>query len=261
MGVDSHSYGQGWRWWMVSWGWPSEVPELSVESRQINLSWAMGVDSHSYGQGWRWWMVCMRDKASGGWSHAGRCRSTCRVRGDTLMTPDHIVVRSFGYGPAGIGRSSGKGLSMGLREKVPINCPCSRLAALHGALRTQLLFLNKQPLTAYPGCEIPGRSGFAFNNSKDLRGWSQSGRVWVAGLLGGGSEDKPSVQLFVVENCSGRETVSDTPFRWHLRSQASFSCELCCVCLHWRSRPSFTRQAHAPSWQQQRDATAWPTFE
>ena len=28
-------------------------------------------------------------------------------------------------------------------------------------------------------------------------GWSQSGRVRVAGLQDGGSEDKPSVQLFV----------------------------------------------------------------
>ena len=32
-------------------------------------------------------------------------------------------------------------------------------------------------------------------------GWSQSGRVRVAGSLGGGSEDKPSVQWFVVKNC------------------------------------------------------------
>ena len=34
-------------------------------------------------------------------------------------------------------------------------------------------------------CEIPGMSGFAFHsshNSKDLRGWRQSRRVWVAGL-------------------------------------------------------------------------------
>ena len=33
-------------------------------------------------------------------------------------------------------------------------------------------------------------------------GWSQSGRVRVTGLQGGGFEDKPSVQLFVVEDCS-----------------------------------------------------------
>ena len=34
-------------------------------------------------------------------------------------------------------------------------------------------------------------------------GWLHSGRVWVDGLLGGGPENKPSVQLFVVEDCLG----------------------------------------------------------
>ena len=61
-------------------------------------------------------------------------------------------------------------------------------------------------LVNYPGCEIPGRSAFAFHTShisNPLRGWSQSGRVLVAGLHGGGSEGKPPVQLFVVEDCSG----------------------------------------------------------
>ena len=55
-----------------------------------------------------------------------------------------------------------------------------------------------------PDCEIPERSGFAFHNShysKVLRRWLQSGRVQVAGWQGGGSEDNPSVQLFVVEDC------------------------------------------------------------
>ena len=44
---------------------------------------------------------------------------------------------------------------------------------------------------------------FVFHNSKALRGSSQSVRVRVAGLQGGESEDKPLVQLFVVEDCSG----------------------------------------------------------
>ena len=53
-------------------------------------------------------MVCMWDKANGGSSYVGRCRSTSRVRGDTLMTPDHTAVqmRSYGLVRAGIGRSS-----------------------------------------------------------------------------------------------------------------------------------------------------------
>ena len=52
-----------------------------------------------------------------------------------------------------------------------------------------------------PVREIHKRSGFAFNSSKALRGWSQSDRVRVAGFQGGGSEDKPSLLLFVVEEC------------------------------------------------------------
>ena len=39
-----------------------------------------------------------------------------------------------------------------------------------------------------PGCEIPGRPGFAFYssyNSNALMGYSQSGRVWIAGMQGG----------------------------------------------------------------------------
>ena len=36
-----------------------------------------------------------------------------------------------------------------------------------------------------------------------LRGWSQSVRAQIAGLLDGGSVNKPSMQLFVVQDCSG----------------------------------------------------------
>ena len=57
-----------------------------------------------------------------------------------------------------------------------------------------------------PGCEIPGRSCFVFNSShksKTLRGvgHNQVGYGY-GGSRGGGSEDKLSVQLFVVEDCS-----------------------------------------------------------
>ena len=32
-------------------------------------------------------------QSQGGWLHVGRCQSTSRVRGDTLMTPDHTAVQ------------------------------------------------------------------------------------------------------------------------------------------------------------------------
>ena len=65
----------------------------------------------------------MQDKARG-WSYVGRCRSTSCVRGDTLMTPDHIAVQvsSAGYGRAGIGQYSWKGLDTGRHEKAPVRC-------------------------------------------------------------------------------------------------------------------------------------------
>ena len=34
------------------------------------------------------------------WSHVGRFRSTSRVRGDTLITPDHIAVQVRALGSA-----------------------------------------------------------------------------------------------------------------------------------------------------------------
>ena len=55
------------------------------------------------------------------------------------------------------------------------------------------------------GCEIPGTSGFAFHSSqdsKDLSGWLQSGRVLVAWSEGSGYEDKPNSQMLEVEDCS-----------------------------------------------------------
>ena len=84
-------------------------------------------------------MVCNRDKDRRGWYHVGRCLSTSRVRGDTMMTPDHtaLQVHSCRYGLAGIGRSSWEGIDTGRNEKAQFCCPSIRLAALHGAPRTQ----------------------------------------------------------------------------------------------------------------------------
>ena len=68
----------------------------------------------------------------------GHMAGDAEVRGDTLMTDDHtaIQVRSSELGRAGIGRYSRKRLKMGRHENVPVCCPCSRLATLHGAPRT-----------------------------------------------------------------------------------------------------------------------------
>ena len=56
------------------------------------------------------------------WSHIGRCRSISRVRGDTLMTPDHttVLVHGSGQGRAGIGRSSLDGLSTRRHERLQV---------------------------------------------------------------------------------------------------------------------------------------------
>ena len=44
-------------------------------------------------------------------------------------------------------------------------------------------------------------SSIALTTPRPRGGWSQTGRVRVAGLQGDGSDDKPSVQLFVDEDC------------------------------------------------------------
>ena len=60
----------------------------------------------------------------------------CNVK--TLMTPDHTpsMCAPSGYYLAGNGRSSAGSLTTGHHEKAPASCPCSRLAALHGAPRS-----------------------------------------------------------------------------------------------------------------------------
>ena len=63
----------------------------------------------------------------------------CDVK--TLMTPYHTAfqVSNFGWGQAGVGRSSGEGLNTGRHEKAPVRGPFMRLAAIHGAPRTLVL--------------------------------------------------------------------------------------------------------------------------
>ena len=83
-------------------------------------------------------------QSPGDWLYVRRCRSTSRLRGDTPMTLYHtaIQVRSSGWCRVGSGPSYGEGLSNGRHDKVPVRCPCSRLAARHGSPRTPLLIVQ-----------------------------------------------------------------------------------------------------------------------
>ena len=56
----------------------------------------------------------------------GRCRCIYRVRGDTLMTPNHIAVQvcTSGYGRAGIGQSSWKGPNTGRQVELTLSLTC-----------------------------------------------------------------------------------------------------------------------------------------
>ena len=76
-------------------------------------------------------------------------------------------------------------------------CCCSSVYefCVMTTLLLMLLSTAATVLVSCPGCEIIGRSGFAFHsshNSKSLRAWLPSGMVQVAGLQGDGSEDIPS---------------------------------------------------------------------
>ena len=68
-------------------------------------------------------------------SHVGRCWNTSRMRGDTVMIPDHISshVRRTGEGRARIDRFSCKDNKTVRFEKAPVRCPCSRLSTLRDA--------------------------------------------------------------------------------------------------------------------------------
>ena len=73
-----------------------------MEGGRVNHRRYMCVVCHGYyGLGWVGMEVVVGKhvgQSQGRLSHVGRCRSTSRVRGDTLMTPDHSAfqVRSSG---------------------------------------------------------------------------------------------------------------------------------------------------------------------
>ena len=73
----------------------TEALELRVEFGRVSHSWCICVVSHGYGGFDLEWkkVVDGMHARQRGCSHVGRCRNTFRVRGDTLMTPDHTAVK------------------------------------------------------------------------------------------------------------------------------------------------------------------------
>ena len=66
-------------------------------------------------------------QSQGDWSYVGSCRSTFRIQGDTLMTPDHTAVQvcSSGYGRAKLVGLPGKALTRDVTRRL--------LFVIHGA--------------------------------------------------------------------------------------------------------------------------------
>ena len=75
----------------------SEALELRVKSGLVSQSWCMSVVSHGYDwlggglDGGCKWYAC--GTKPGGLVACERCLSTSRVRGDTLLTSDHMAVQ------------------------------------------------------------------------------------------------------------------------------------------------------------------------
>ena len=97
-------------------------------------------------------MVCMWDKAKGVGRMSGDTGALPECEVKTPMTPYHtaIQVRSSGQCRVGIGRSSCNSLNSGRHEKSLVHCPCSWLAALHGAPRMCMFIL----LVVEVGCDV-----------------------------------------------------------------------------------------------------------
>ena len=81
-----------------------EAIELFVQVGRVSHSWCICVIGHGNGgldvvrERRGGWYAC--GTKVGGWSHVGRCRSTTRVRGDTLMTPHHTAFQTAVLGMA-----------------------------------------------------------------------------------------------------------------------------------------------------------------
>ena len=70
---------------------------MAMHGKRMNLSQLVHVCSHGYGELDGAGMAVVdgmhAGQSQGGWSRVWRCRSTFRVRGDTMMTPGHTVVQ------------------------------------------------------------------------------------------------------------------------------------------------------------------------
>ena len=72
----------------------SDALELRVNGGRVSHSWCMCVVSHGYGglDGEEIEVVDgIHAEQIQGWSHDGRCRSTSRLRGSALKTPNQPV--------------------------------------------------------------------------------------------------------------------------------------------------------------------------
>ena len=119
-----------------SWAW--KAVGLVTVGVCVWQSWLWWV---GWGQGWSWCLVSMRDKAR--WLVVcRRFRSISRVCGEYTD-----CTRSYHHPGAQFWVGSSRNWSVflerpntGRHEKAPVRCPCSRLAALHGAPRTHVCY-------------------------------------------------------------------------------------------------------------------------
>ena len=101
----------------------SEALELYMEGGRVNHSCCMCVVSHGYGglHGGRNGVIdgMHAGQSQGSWPHARRNRSTSRVRGGTLMTPNHTAIQvRRGNVESSLVRLPGKTLTQDARRRL-----------------------------------------------------------------------------------------------------------------------------------------------
>ena len=148
--------------------WLSYHGHVGMTPRSATVRWCKCVVSHGYGGLWGVGMEVV-DGMHAGWSqalfwHVGNCRSISQVQGEyTDDTQSHCLLgaqiweESIRNWLVFLGR-----FNAGRHEKTPVRCPCSRLAALHGAPRRLLvLIIEAGSLVGAPlGCQSQALSRF-----------------------------------------------------------------------------------------------------
>ena len=129
-----------------AWGWSSEALELRVEGGRVCHSWCMCVVVMAMVG----WMGAGMELVLG--KHAGQSQVVGRMSGDAGAFPECVdeytdYTRSYHHPCAQFWVGSSRNWSVflerpntGRHKKAPVRCPCSRLAALHGAPRTHDLW-------------------------------------------------------------------------------------------------------------------------